>query len=257
VIRARKNPLFGAWFSRHAEGRIKATFGRVWVHGLDAAREASRQGPLLLVSNHCSWWDPLVAIHVTERLLAGEGYAMMDAKNLERLPFFSLIGAFGVDLSKPSDGASAIRYAAGLLDKPGRLLWVFPQGRERPSSVRPLDFRPGSGEIARVAKVPGTIPVGIRYEFGGEERPELWLSFGPSVPWSKDAKATTAAHERAVTSELDRIEGALREPTDHAFVALHRQAPSVFARWAEAWLAWATRPRRRLQGAVSNGSSQV
>jgi len=209
MIRARRVGWFNAWFSGHARSRIRNTFGEVRVRGLDRAKEYAGSAPLLVVSNHTSWWDPLVALHVSTHMLATAGHAMMDAKNLRRLPFFAMVGAFGVDLDNPADGAAVIRYAARLLDTPQNLVWVFPQGTERPIHERPLGFRAGSGEIARVAKKAKVLPVGLRYEFGGVERPTLWLSFGEVVAAGRDPGKNRAAQEEAVTAEMDRIEKAL------------------------------------------------
>ena len=209
MIRAQRVGWFNAWFSHHARSRIRNTFGAVRVRGLDRARAYAAEGSLLVVSNHTSWWDPLVALHVSTHMLGTSGHALMDAKNLRRLPFFALVGAFGVDRDNPADGAAVIRYAARLLDVPNHLVWVFPQGAERPIHERPLGFRAGSGEIARVAKKAKVLPVGLRYEFGGVERPTLWLSFGEAVAAGRDAAKNRALQEEAVTAEMDLIEKAI------------------------------------------------
>lgn len=209
MIAARRVGWFNTWFSNHARSRIQNTFGEVRVRGLEEARHHAAEAPLLVVSNHTCWWDPLVALHVSTHMLGTAGHALMDAKNLRRLPFFALVGAFGVDLDKPTDGASAIRYAARLLEVPGTLVWVFPQGAERPIDERPLGFRPGSGEIARVAKKARVLPVGLRYEFGGVERPTLWISIGDAVPVVRDPTKNRAAQEAAVTRELEWIAHAI------------------------------------------------
>ncbi|MFO0631036.1 MAG: lysophospholipid acyltransferase family protein [Polyangiales bacterium] len=140
VIPARKHRWFTRWFTAQARGRLRRTFSSVRVQGLDALRALTDAEPLVVVSNHTAWWDPLVVLYLQE-LLANETYAMMNAQNLERLPFFALVGAFGVDVANPADGASAMRYAARLLDRPRRLVWIFPQGAERPVTLRPLGFR--------------------------------------------------------------------------------------------------------------------
>ena len=84
---------------------------------------------MLVVSNHTAWWDPLVAILLSHRILNTDGFALMDAKNLRRLPCFGRVGAFGVDLDDQRDGARAIRYAAKLLIAKElsrrRLVWIF------------------------------------------------------------------------------------------------------------------------------------
>jgi 1-acyl-sn-glycerol-3-phosphate acyltransferase len=241
VIPARKVRWFNAWFSGHARSRIRATFGAMRVRGLDEVRALATETPLLVVSNHTSWWDPLVAMHVSTHLVGTDGYAMMDAKNLRRLPFFSLVGGFGVDLDKPADGASVMRYAARLLDRPGKLVWVYPQGRERPITERPLDFRPGSAEIARICRA-HVVPAGLRYEFGGDERPTLWLSFGEAFAAERDTKKGLGHQEEAVARELDVIERAVRGGDDEAFATEWQAKPSRVGAVFERMLAAMTRP---------------
>lgn len=246
MIPAKRVGWFNAWFSGVARSKIHASFQEVRAYGLDEARALAAEAPLLILSNHTSWWDPLVAIHLSTHLLNTEGHAMMDAKNLRRLPFFALVGAFGVDLDKPSDGAAAMRYAARVLDAPRKMVWVYPQGRERPVTERPLGFRPGSAEIARVAKKARVLPVALRYEHGGSEKPSLWLSFGPPIAAERDTNKGRERQEEAVTAELERIERAIvaenNGEEERAFAVLHRQAPSRFGLFMERMLAAMTRP---------------
>lgn len=243
MIEPRKSRLFNAWFASHARARIRRTFGRVLVRGLEETRRRAADAPLLVVSNHTSWWDPLVILHASTHLLGTDGHALMDAKNLRRLPFFALVGAFGVDLDRPSDGAAAIRRAARLLDRPGRLVWIFPQGAERPIHERPLGFREGAAQVARVARRAVTIPAALRYEVAGDERPHLYLSFGPALPYERDAARARQMQEEAVSAELAAIEAAIEGRAAGApFTPVFERGPSWLGRLAERWLAWMTRP---------------
>jgi 1-acyl-sn-glycerol-3-phosphate acyltransferase len=246
VIPARKSALFNAWFAGHARGRIHKTFGTVLIRGLEAVRSAAESAPVLVVSNHTSWWDPLVVLHLSQHLLKTDGYALMDAKNLRRLPFFALVGGFGVDLDQPADGAAGIMFAARLLREPGRLVWIFPQGRERPVTERPLGFKPGAAEIARVAKKAVTIPAALRYEVAGEEKPRIYVSFGEALSPERDATRAREKQEIAVAKELDRIEEAARGNTGE-FVSVHRTEPPWIGAVAERLLAILTRPRDRIR----------
>ena len=252
MIASRRSALFTAWFAGHARGRIHRGFGRVHVRGLAEAREIVARAPILIVSNHTSWWDPLVLLHASEHLLRTEGHAMMDAKNLRRLPFFSLVGAFGVDLDEPSDGASAVRHAARLLDRPGRMVWIFPQGDERPITERPLAFRGGAAQVARVAKSAVTIPAAIRYEHAGEELPRLYLSFGAPLPYERDVNAARASEEAAVLAEMATIDAAIQAKSEaqSGFELVHRRDPSWLSVLAERMLAFMTAPRAALPPAL-------
>lgn len=211
MIPAAKSPLFEAWFLRHVRGRLRASFSSLRVAGAEHVLEVAGQAPLLWIGNHTSWWDPLVAYHLSGSYFRLDGHAMMDAKNLRKLPFFARIGAFGVDLEDPADGARSLRYAARLLDAPRRMVLVFPQGTERPISERPLRFKPGSGELSRLAARCRVVPFAVRYDLAGEERPRILVRFGPALaqPRGREEKAPErlrAAHEAAVTALLDAIE---------------------------------------------------
>jgi 1-acyl-sn-glycerol-3-phosphate acyltransferase len=241
MIPARKSRLFAWWFARHVRGRIRRAFREVRVHGLEALRRQLAAGPLEVVSNHTSWWDPMFCIYAAYHLLEADGYALMDAKNLRRLPFLGRVGGFGVDLDERADGAAGLRYAAGLLDRPGRLVWIFPQGRERPLSEPLSPFRAGAAVLAARARVP-VVPVGLRYEIGATELPTMWASFGAPLVAADDIEAGIASQRAAVAAELDRIDRVIRgvEPADD-FATVLAHPPARLGPWAERLLALFTR----------------
>jgi len=236
MIPARPHRLFARLFAHHARGRIRGAFHEVRAHGVVEARAAAAKAPLLVICNHTAWWDPLVALYLSHYVLQVEAFALMDAANLRRLPFFGRVGAFGVDLGDPADGARGIRYAARLLRAPATAVWLFPQGDERPIT-EPLMFRPGSAEIARLARGCRVLPVALRYEHGKTERPSLWISFGESAEPARDVVAARAAQEAAVTRELTRIDVALRTGDAVEFDTMHAARPSFFGMLAERLLA--------------------
>lgn len=214
MIEARKSPLFNRWFARHAQKRITRTFSAVYVQGLGPVLETVSSHPILLVANHSSWWDALVAVYLGNRVLGTDGYAMMDASVLRKLPFFGKVGAFGVDQKASGTGRQSIRYAVSLLDGPGKMVLVFPQGLERPVTERPLGFRHGSAVIAVETPDVQIVPLAIRYEMAHLERPFLYLSFGRPRPSEPSVEAELARQEADVTEELDRIDGHLLGLTD-------------------------------------------
>lgn len=238
MIAARRSRGFSRWFAGQAKKRITRRFGRVLVHGLERARRASREAPLLFVPNHTAWWDPLVALWLAELELGLEAYAMMDARNLERLPFFGLVGAFGVDLEDARDGARAVRHAASLLDRPGRAVFVYPQGGER-SAFAPLELFAGAAHVGRLAAGARVVPVGVRYVFAADEAPELWIAIGAPLAPARDPRAGVAQQRDGIAAELARIDAA--DLAD--FEVVHERRPSRLARLAEGLLAWLTRPR--------------
>lgn len=236
MIPARKSKRFSAWFARHVAKRFHRTFSRIYVDGLDHLKDAAAAGPVVLVSNHTSWWDAILAPYLITYTLGLDGYAMMDADNLRRLPFFGRIGAFGVERGTHGDRA-AIDYAKTLLDRPGRLVWVFAQGDERPINQRPLGFRKGAAVVACGTGTP-VVTLALRYVFGAREKPELYLAFTAASAPAADLEVERGRQEAAVEASLARIEAALTGPR---FAVLWRSEPSWLARLAERALAWFTR----------------
>jgi 1-acyl-sn-glycerol-3-phosphate acyltransferase len=208
VIPARKLKWFELWFAGHVQRRLRRTFGALRVRGLPGLREASRNHPVLVVSNHTSWWDPMVCIHLATRILDLDGYALMDAENLTRYPFLGRIGGFGVRLDDPGDCAAGVRYAVRLLDAPRRGLWLFPQGGERPAGAA-LSFQRGAAAIARLARLQNVFPAGLKYVFGGREKPEAYCSIGAPLGHEADDEVARERQERAVAAELARIDSFL------------------------------------------------
>ncbi len=206
--------------------------------------DAATAGPVVVVSNHSAYWDPIVVIHLVLGHARLEGFAMMDAANLRRRPFFALVGGFGVDLTDARDGARAVRYAASLLNAPRRLVWIFPEGRERAVSRAPLDFKGGAAAVARAAPRSVTIPAAIRYVHASEPSPKVFVSFGAPLPASRDIEATRARQQRAVEAELGVIDDAITGGDGSAFSPLRSGGTRVSSSLSvgERALAAMTRP---------------
>ncbi len=263
MIPARKNQLFRALFVRDASRRLERSFEGVYLRGAAAARATVAAHPVVCVANHVSWWDALVALVLTERVLSADGYALMDADNLVKLPFFAMVGAIGLDRTSPMDGARAMRHAASLLDRPRRLVWVFPQGRERAAALRPLGFENGAASIAKLVPAARVIPMALRYEPSATPLPRLLIDIGAAMPADADDEAApsdeatkkkkkkkeacgvaraAAAQERAVESLLaDSAEALAREDLS-GYERLYAPRTSRIQTLLESALAALTRP---------------
>ncbi|MEW6621604.1 MAG: lysophospholipid acyltransferase family protein [Bacillota bacterium] len=113
-------------------------------------------GPIIIISNHVSYWDPIVLGVISKRQV----YFMAKAE-LFRIPVFSSIlrglGAFPVDRKK-SDRA-ALRAAAEVLER-GDVLGMFPEGtRIRTGELG--EFKLGAVLIAAKSKTP-IVPVALQ-----------------------------------------------------------------------------------------------
>lgn len=160
----------------YAHRRVSQGLDGVYVHGLAESRALRQAQPVLYAANHVCWWDPLVVV-LLDRAIGGEGYALMDAANLQRLPFFGWAGAIALDRQRPAAARRGLKQAISKLSAPGRGVWIFPQGEHRAPWLRPLQLLSGVRLLARQAAVQ-VVPVSLTYAFREAAQPSVLVCFG-------------------------------------------------------------------------------
>ena len=233
MIPSRPSPWLKFLFGFIVQKRMQKTFAELQVFGLEQLRVHCARGPVLFVSNHTAWWDPMFLILLSARVLRLRGYAMMDAKNLRKLPFLGRLGGFGVDLDDSADRSAGLSYAQSLLKGPGDAVWIFPQGEERPDHERELQFQPGAAVLAQRQAEAQVIPVGFRYVFGKHEKPSMFVSIAAPLEPTGSVETDRLAQVQAVVNELQRIDAFLShaDTQDSAgFVRLLQKRPGFFSR---------------------------
>lgn len=83
--------------------------------------------------------------------------------------------------------------------------------------------------------------VGVRYVFGGAERPDLWVAIGPAEPNAPTVDEGLARQADGIGAELARVDRALAEGSTSGFTLVEQVTPGVFARLAERVLAFLAR----------------
>jgi 1-acyl-sn-glycerol-3-phosphate acyltransferase len=223
-----------AWMMRlmdlYARRRMRGVFRDVLVRGLDDLKTTLAQEPVILASNHVSWWDPL-AIIVLNQAMCADGYGLMAETSLAELPWFGGLGALPLCRTSPSRALKQLDAAAAMLDRKGRFVAMFPSGRQIPAHL-PLEFQSG---ILRLESRSGAriVPVALRYEFGEGPRPTLWMSIGSPLERQSDSwRVRGPALEGAVKNELHHIDQQLLRwsrdpmgPVDAAFTSLLYRRP--------------------------------
>lgn len=203
MIPARHWSAFETLFSVYASWTLKRHFHAIHVRGSLPRTMA----PLLVVSQHIGWWDPILFFYLSRSRFPGKHFVMMDEANLRRLGFFRWLGAFGIDRSGEMAALDGMRYAMDRLKEHGSRVWVFPQGKLQPADLRPLGCHPGAVWLARRSRAP-VVAVAIRYEFREAQHPEAFVSFGE--PTLLESHATTQDPvEDLLTKEADRLQMAV------------------------------------------------
>ena len=175
--------------------------------------EAGR--PLIVYSNHPSWWDPLVFLWLSGTLFPGrEGYGPMDAAALRKYGFFRRLGVFGVETGTRRGAAQFLRTAREVLSRPGAVLWVTAEGKFTDPRTRPVTIEPGIAHLAKSVDRVAFLPLAIEYPFWNERLPEMLVRFGDAVPAEDgpgDVEAWISLLERRLEGNLDALaEAALR-----------------------------------------------
>lgn len=186
--------------------RLRRAFDGLFVEGLESARELAARQPLLVAANHVCWWDALTILAIDEPL-GIESHCLMDAENLRRMPFFGWVGAVSLDRRSPRSSVRDLAAATRALDRAGRSLWIFPQGRQRPAHIRPLGLEPGVAWLANRTGA-AVLPLSLNYLFREAPQPTIVASFGrPLAPPGRSSreKATWLLDlERALIQGLER-----------------------------------------------------
>lgn len=215
-------PLLG-FFRRIVRGYFRRSFHAVRVRG--AERFTGVAGPLIVYANHGSWWDPMVAFHLADRLMPGrEHYAPMDAEALERYGMLKRLGVFGVEMGSARGAVQFLRTGEAVLAA-GGVLWVTPQGKFVDARVRPLEFKAGLAALA--ARVGCTVlPLAIEYTFWDERTPECLLQFGESVKVER-GQALDGVLEAALLGAMEELKEAAVGRDAGAFETLSSGAVGV------------------------------
>lgn len=234
MIPARKFPLGKKFVWWLIDSSLRKHFDRVFLRLRGERSDELRALPIIVCANHSSWWDGYLATLV-ERSLGVDTYLMMEEAQLRRYFFFAWAGCFSVDRHNARSALQSLQYAARLLkQKPGRMVWLFPQGEIFPNDLRPLVFYNGASYLARMTAPVLLYPVATRIEYQAEQRPDLFISVGE--PLRVDAEVTRAAGflksstkqlEELVTAELDLLRADINARDLDSFTRIMRGRSST------------------------------
>lgn len=190
--------------------------------------------PVLIVTNHPSWYDPVVGTVLSFDLPTDDQWVAIDAEQFDKNWVFRRIGFVPVVLHSVRGAAEFLRRAGAILARPGGVLWVSAQGRFVDVRDRPLGLRPGVGHLAKNMTAGWVVPVAFEYPFWDGAKPEALARVGTPIAASEEpgrtAKAWTARIEAALTATQDAlaIDAQSRDPARFTLAAGRGVTPSTF-----------------------------
>ena len=173
--------------------------------------------PVIIYSNHPSWWDPALYILLCTRLFPGRpGFGPMDAKALGKYGVLTRMGVFGVELDTTRGAVLFLETSLRVLSQPTNTLWITAEGQFTDPRLRPIQLRPGLAHLARRFPNATILPLAIEYTFWNESRPEALARFGNPIPTGTQRTIAewTAHLEASLAQTMDALtaESATRDP---------------------------------------------
>lgn len=199
---------------------------------LSTSCERLPDGPVVVVLNHPSWWDPLICLVLSDLFPNRVHYAPIDSASLEQYRFFGKLGFFGVQPRSVPGARVFLRTGQAILNQPRSMLWVTPQGRFVDVRDRPIRIEAGLGHLLARCPHAVVLPLALELTFWEQRLPEALARFGEpircDIPMSP--QDWTRRIETELERNLDELAEAARSRNPEAFLILleGRQGVSFF-----------------------------
>ncbi len=193
-----------SWFERYVRFYLRRNFHALHLLRLTDFSELATY-PLLICLNHPSWWDPLVALHLSQRFFkARRQYAPIAASGLAKYRFFERLGFLGIDAASRSGAVRFLRIGEAVLREASGVFWVTPQGQFADVRRRPVSVEPGVGHLAHRAGRFAMLPLSLEYTFWNERFPEAFACFGSPILVNNGRERTSSEWCRLFSSALEQ-----------------------------------------------------
>jgi 1-acyl-sn-glycerol-3-phosphate acyltransferase len=144
IYKATHNFIIYPFFIRYSIRKIKKAFHKVYIKGEFREKDL----PLLLISNHISWWDGFWAVYLNMKLFHRKFYFMMLEEQLKKHMFFNKAGGYSVKKGSRSV-LETIAYTENLLTDPKNMVLLFPQGKIESLYTQLIRFETGIEHIIK------------------------------------------------------------------------------------------------------------
>lgn len=144
ILKAKHNFFIYPFFQKYALAIIKKHFHEVKLFG----DYHDNNFPVLIISNHTSWWDGFWLMYLNLKILKRKFHFMMLESQLRKFRFFNYTGGFSINKNSRTI-IETIDYTAELLCNPKNMVIIFPQGEITSIHKQKIQFEQG---IERIIK---------------------------------------------------------------------------------------------------------
>lgn len=142
MLKARHHWFLFPFFKHHAFRIMRKHFASIHLCG----EPQTWNKPVLLVSNHISWWDGFWALYLNQKVFKKRFHVMMLEEQLRKHRYFNYCGAYSV-AKKSRSIIESLAYTNELLADAGNMVLYFPQGEIQSMHVREFSFEKGLTKV--------------------------------------------------------------------------------------------------------------
>lgn len=202
--------LLVRWFTWYSRRFIRRHFHSLRVSSSNR-QLTSENRPIVIYTNHASWWDPLVGLVVIKTYFNDRSlYAPIDALMLSKYRMFSHMGFFGVEKDSRKGAVDFLTVSSNVLQTSRPILAVTAQGRFADVRERPVNIKRGLAHLSLRVPNAAYIPACIEYVFWEEKLPEILVHFGNTVELG-NGSADLETNLTALEHGLEKAQNELAE----------------------------------------------
>ncbi|MEO6149941.1 MAG: lysophospholipid acyltransferase family protein [Mucilaginibacter sp.] len=192
MIPAKKNRFLHWFFYRYINYIVKKNFHAVNFNAIEADPKRS----VLMVANHFSWWDGFILYYISYKLLNKRFHIMVLEETMRSHAPLKYMGAFSV-AKNSRDIVASLDYAAGLLNDPGNLVVIYPQGKLYSNFVDEVIFDKGAWHILNKAKAKTRLMFAATFiENFEHKKPVAYVYMGESQAGIENISQLTTAYQQ-------------------------------------------------------------
>ncbi|MFG0263159.1 MAG: lysophospholipid acyltransferase family protein [Novipirellula sp. JB048] len=159
--------------------------------------------PLIMIANHPSWWDPLMAHFVNRRLFPDrQFFAPIDAAALQQYRVFAKLGFYGVPMDSREGAAAFLQPSRAILMSEGASLWLTPEGRFTDVRDHSATLMPGAAHLCSHLSQGWVLPFALEYVFWEERLPVCLCHIGTPLSIASQREASKSDWQRLLTTRL-------------------------------------------------------
>ena len=171
ILKAKHNTIIYPFFKSYIRRKIKQNFKPIKIIG----EVADKNLPVLLITNHNSWWDGLWVEYVNQQIFKRKFYFMMLEDQLRKFWFFNYTGGFSVRKNSKSI-IETLDYTKQLLANKNNLVLIYPQGKIQSMHNTDFQFERGLEHILKKLQNPVQVIFMVSLvDYFSSDKPGLYL----------------------------------------------------------------------------------